>query len=330
MGGARDNLPVPLEAVAEADTTVLEASRLVLQTHARSFSWGALFLPPEARDDAALLYAWCRHVDDLVDEATDRDEAAAALSATRAMLRGDGEADPLTAAFLAMAARRVLPLRAAEELVAGMETDLGEVRMADDAAFLLYCYRAAGTVGLLMCGILGVEEPEAAPFAVDLGIAMQITNICRDVKEDAARGRVYLPAARLVAHGVTPEEVLAGRADPVGVSAVVRELLAVAERYYASGEAGMRYIPRRTRLAIRVAARVYRAIGVRLLRQGANPLVGRTVVPWWAKLRETVRAVFAEAGARATLPDHDAPLHRLLPELPGVAAGELRPPGAAP
>ncbi|MEO0603436.1 MAG: squalene/phytoene synthase family protein, partial [Myxococcota bacterium] len=158
--------------------------------------------------------------------------------------------------------------------------DLDLVRVADDAELFRYGYGVAGTVGLLMCGVLGVEDEAAYARAVDLGIAMQITNICRDVKEDAVRGRVYLPADRLRAAGVDPEALVTGEADPAAVASVVGDLFEVADQFYQSGDECLRAIPMPARGAILVASRVYRAIGTRLGRRHAyNALHGRTVVP---------------------------------------------------
>src|SRR5690606_4571262 len=123
------------------------------------------------------------------------------------------------------------------------------------------------------------SDARALAHAVDLGIAMQLTNICRDVAEDASRGRVYLPRCRLEAAGTSPEEIVSGRAAPAKVAAVVRDLLDLADAYYESADAGMRFIPDRARLAILVASRIYRAIGWRLRRRGGDALAGRTVVP---------------------------------------------------
>ena len=173
--------------------SVLQASRAVFAAKARTFHWSARLLPADRRDDAAVVYAFCRLVDDTADEAPTAAVAAAALDRLAAELEGRAEPRPLVAAFLDTAARRGLPLDAARELLAGVRSDLGVVRIADDDALLVYCYRVASTVGLLMCGVLGVRERDALPFAVDLGVAMQLTNICRDVAEDAGRGRVYLP-----------------------------------------------------------------------------------------------------------------------------------------
>lgn len=264
-------------AILTRNAVVVAESRAVLATHARSFRWAAAFLPAERRDDAAVLYAFCRAADDAVDEAPDPTGAEAALATLADGLRAGGP--PVARALREVAARRGMSLRAARQLVDGLAGDLEPVVVADDVALLRYCYHAAGTVGVMMSPLLGVTDPRALAHAVDLGIAMQLTNICRDVAEDAARGRVYLPRTRLEAAGTSPEDLLAGRADPQRVAVVVRDLLALADAYYQSADQGMRFIPARARLAILVASRIYRAIGWRLRRRGGDALAGRTVVP---------------------------------------------------
>ena len=280
--------------MSASEAIVVASSREVLDRHARSFSWAATLLPADRHDDAAMLYAFCRGVDDAVDEAPTRAEALDALAALERGLEDGARPDPRTAALIALSKRRGVSLRAARQLIAGVRGDLDPVCVADDAELLRYCYHVAGTVGLMMCGVLGVTDRAAHVHAVDLGIAMQLTNICRDVLEDARMGRVYLPADRLRAHGVTPEALLDGTADRDGVAHVVRDLLELAEHYYASADAGMRYIPARPRMAILVASRVYRGIGRRLLsRHGGDALHGRTFVPMLSKLGWTAVALFA-------------------------------------
>ncbi|MCA9618385.1 MAG: phytoene/squalene synthase family protein [Myxococcales bacterium] len=301
---------------------IVAESRAVLSRHARSFRLAAAFLPAERHDDAAVVYAFCRAVDDAVDDAPDEATARAALAELEAGLDGQSATrTPITAALVALAARCDLPLDAARQLIAGVRGDLTPARVPDDDALVRYGYLVAGTVGRLMCGVLEVRDPAAEAHAIDLGVAMQITNICRDVAEDARLGRIYLPADRLAVVGITPEALLAGEAAPAAVSQVVRELLALAERYYASAEVGMRYIPRRPRLAIFVAARVYRAIGRRLLRRhGGNPLFGRCVVPPLSKLVQVIAAAGRWIQSLGRAPSaHDpalhAPLRGLAPSL---------------
>lgn len=269
---------------------VIVASRGVLSRHARSFRMASVFLPREAADEAAVTYAFCREADDMADEAPDLITAQTSLTALDAELSGSSPPRPLVAAYLDVAARRSIPVEAAQELLVGLETDLGPVRVADDGELLRYCYRVAGTVGLMMCGVLGVNSPEARAPAVDLGLAMQITNICRDVLEDARRDRVYIPASRLALVGLTPEDLL----DPAmprdldrraRLASVVHDLLDMADAAYDRAWHGMHHIPARPRLAIHVATVVYRSIGRRLRSlHRSDPIHGRTIVPMTERL----------------------------------------------
>lgn len=301
---------------------VLAESHDVFRRKARTFWWASLLLPREVRDDAATVYAFCRLVDDTGDESDDSGAAKLALDALSNEVLGRSSPRTLVAEFRAVAERRGLQLEAAAELIAGVRGDLGVVRMEDDAELLRYCYRVASTVGLMMCGVLGVRCREALPHAVDLGIAMQLTNICRDVAEDAARGRVYLPAARLRVAGVEPDVLVRGEAGPERVARVVDEVLALADRYYRSADGGMRDIPWRFRPAILVASRTYRAIGVCLRRRHSDALAGRTVVSWPEKLVWGARAVGAtlRPAILGITPrwTHDRALHQALRGLPGA------------
>ncbi|MEZ4384725.1 MAG: phytoene/squalene synthase family protein [Nannocystaceae bacterium] len=310
----------PSPASPAVDDPVVAAARAVLEEHARTFNLAGAFLPDGCRDDAAVVYAFCRLVDDAVDEAPSIPAGRAALASITAELRGEAPARPLIAGLRGLAAARGIDLRVFEELIAGVASDAGEVALHSDAELVRYCYRVAGTVGLMMCGVMGIDDPAALPFAVDLGLGMQITNICRDVAEDAERGRIYLPAARLRAAGVDPATVLAGTVDRRLLARVIDDLLGLAERYYASADRGMRYIPARSRLAIFIASRVYRAIGRRLQRRGASdPMRGRTVVPAPAKARWIAAAVGAFARrSRDPGAPHDPWLHRDLVGLPGI------------
>lgn len=301
----------------------LAQAHAALAHHARTFHLASRLLPRAQRDDAAVVYAFCRLVDDEVDEAPDADAARASLAAIEAELAGDQAPRPMVGAFLDVCARCAIAPQAAQELCQGIGSDLGAVRVADDAELLRYGYRVAGTVGLMMCGVLGVRAPAALPHAVDLGIGMQITNICRDVLEDATRGRVYLPAARLSRYGCTPEELLAAPASALAVTAsagVVRDLLVLAERYYTSGRDGLRYLPAAVRPAIAAAGEVYRTIGDHLRARGFGVMRGRTVASDASRLAALVRAVAATPLASLGPPaPHDGLLHRHLADLPGCA-----------
>ncbi|MEZ4265960.1 MAG: phytoene/squalene synthase family protein [Myxococcota bacterium] len=300
--------------------TVSEA-RKVLGKHARSFDLAGRLLPKSRLDDAAVVYAFCRLVDDAVDDAPDLETARAALEQLDAELSGQSPARPMVRAYAEVAERCQIPAEAARELFIGIATDLGLVRFESLSDLLRYAYRVAGTVGLMMSGILGVTDPRAAPFAIDLGIGMQLTNIARDVAEDARMDRVYLPGDWLRAAGLSADQILDGSVRRDALALVVRDLLSLAERYYASGRAGLCYIPLGPRPAIAGAAAVYRAIGVRILDEGADVMRGRTIVSRQTKLMELCGAALtAPLRGLTKTPVHDQALHSHLHDLPGAHA----------
>lgn len=269
----------------------------VLAVRARSFRWASAFLSATQRRRVADLYAFCRAVDDLADAQGVTPEAQQDLARLQKALASEPDGRSLWPReylwFRELCLDCNIEFEVVQELIDGMISDLGVVRMSSDAELIRYCYQAAGTVGLMMCSILGVRDPRALGHAVDLGIAMQLTNISRDVLEDAQSSRVYLPADRLRAVGVEPEQLIEGTANPRGVSLVVDDLLTLAEVYYRSADEGMSFLPARARWAVLVASRLYRGIGRRLRRKHrSNPLLGRVVLPWFVKL-----ALFVPASA---------------------------------
>jgi phytoene synthase len=305
-----------------ASNDIVAASHTTLAVGSKTFRFASHLLPRDCRDDAAVVYSFCRLVDDLADEAESPERARIDLERVRAELRGDAAVRPLISTYLAVCRRRGIDLRAAEQLLDGVMSDLVAVRVADDAALLRYCYRVASTVGLMMCGVLGVSQREALPHAIDLGIAMQLTNICRDVADDARMGRVYLPESRLQTAGTTQDRVLAGQFD-ASTALVIADLLELADRYYRSADAGMRFIPARARAAIMVASRTYRAIGTKLIRRGCDASRGRVVVGLGAKIGLALLALGAMATPRvlgAARAPHEPTLHWALRGLPGANA----------
>ena len=295
----------------------------VLAHHGRTFHLASRFLPRERRADAAVLYAFCRCVDDIADETPDKEQALRELLDVQNELRGDRKARPIVKLFLEVAERRDIEIEAADCLIKAIMTDLGVVRLVDDGGLLRYCYGVAGTVGLMMCGALGVTSRQARCFAIDLGVGMQLTNICRDILEDAGRDRCYIPQTRLERNGMTQQQLIAGQCDASTLSLVTSDILQLAEQYYDSADLGMQAIPFPGRAAILVAARVYRSIGWRLQRvHGSNALHGRTIVPtinriWWAALAliELLKPLFWLTRVRV----HESHLHRALRGLPGTS-----------
>lgn len=279
--------------------TAVDEARRILAAKSKSFALAGRVLGVAARDRAAVVYAFCRRADDAIDLAP-RGQHEAAIARLRAELDavygGRATGVPVLDAFAEVARACRIPRDYPAGLIAGLEMDALGTRYASLAELGAYCYRVAGTVGLMMCHVLGLRHDRALPRAVHLGVAMQLTNICRDVGEDWELGRLYLPADMLAEEGAADlASALGGRFPPGArrpLSRVVRRLLAEAECYYASADRGIVDLPPRAALAVRTARLVYAAIGHQLAAQGHDPLAGRAVVP-----RRTKLALMALAGA---------------------------------
>jgi 15-cis-phytoene synthase len=266
-------------ALAETSTILDgQAAEATLKYHGRSFHLASRLLPSRTRDDAARLYAFCRYVDDLADEGEDPILASDRLRALREDLVHGQARSIQSASFLALSTRLALPLSPALHLIDTVAAEVQGIRVAEASDLLDYAYGVAGTVGLMMCAVLGARMPAGGRFAVDLGIAMQLTNIARDVGEDAAIGRVYLPGSWL--DGLSPVQILSpDQAQRQQIRQATAKCLRLADHYYESGLAGLQYLPARSRMAIRVAADVYRAIGTRIEASGYRSWDRRAVVP---------------------------------------------------
>lgn len=281
----------------------LALARQSITRHSRSFALASQVLPPASRDRAVVLYAFCRRADDAVDGAPPAAQAAA-IDRLEAELEtiygGQATGDPLLDAFAELVQTCRIPRAYPAELIEGMRMDAAGRRYQSLDELLEYCFRVAGTVGLMMCHLLGVSDEAVLRNAVHLGIAMQLTNICRDVAEDWAMDRLYLPDQVLAACGAGGLAAHLGQPFPGGarepLRGAVRALLAEADIYYRSGDRGLPALPWRAALGGRTARLVYSAIGDELGRQSHDPLRGRAVVPGWRKLLLVGRA----AGAAAT------------------------------
>ena len=274
------------------DVTGQDSARASIRKHSKSFALAARLLAPEARRRAEALYAWCRRADDAVDCAPDAESAAVALAELRRELdaiyaAGGGVAvgDPAAVSFRAVALGCGIPREYPAELLDGFGMDVGGFEYRTEGDLLLYCYRAAGVVGLMMCHALGVGDAGAFRHASDLGTAMQLTNIARDVAEDHARGRRYLPAAWFDA-----APPVGAPLDDAAFAPAVRRCLALAGAYYESGNAGLVYLDRRSRFAVRVASLVYAEIGRRVAANGHRVTAGRARVSGRRKLLLVARA----------------------------------------
>jgi phytoene synthase len=296
---------------------VLDASRVSIRQGSKSFAAAARLFDPSVREDAYMLYAWCRHCDDQIDGQVlghgavglDPGLAAAKLAQleekTRRALAGqsledNGVEDPAFAAFQRVAQRHTIPSRLPIELLEGFRMDVEGRTYETLDDLMLYAYRVAGVVGEMMARVMGARDADVLRRAVDLGLALQLTNIARDVVEDAKGGRVYLPAQWLGPLAQTPAAV----ADPANREAVfdaTAQLLAAAEPYYQSARWGLRALGFRSAWAVAAAAGVYRQIGRRVLAGGPEGLEHRAITNRQDKIIEMLHG--GSVAARAVTVD---------------------------
>ncbi|PKN56031.1 MAG: hypothetical protein CVU56_18330 [Deltaproteobacteria bacterium HGW-Deltaproteobacteria-14] len=269
----------------------------IIAEHSRSFSMASRLFPREHRRDARVVYAWCRRADDLVD--TGPPEAGPArLAALReeldAIYAGAPLTDPVLVAFAEVVGRRAIPRAYPDALLDGMAMDVAGTHYARLSDLLRYCYRVASAVGLMMCHVMGVRRDEALIPAARLGLAMQLSNISRDVLEDWERGRLYLPADMLAAAGAPPLIPAPGEPWPdaatPAVATVIRQLLDLADAFYVDADTGLRDLSGRSRLAVHAARLIYARIGHVVRRRGCDPTRGRAWVSTPRKLWLALRA----------------------------------------
>lgn len=277
-----------------AFATDLAACRGAMRGGSKTFFAASLMLPAAVRGPATALYAFCRAADDMIDGAS---EPVRALDSVRARLRriyeGGPFDDPADRCFARVVEHFAIPRALPEALIEGFEWDSERRRYPDMSALYAYGARVAGTVGAMMAIVMGARGPEAYARACELGVAMQLTNIARDVGEDARLGRVYLPLDRMRAAGLDPDMFLADPRFDQRVGGVVREVLDAAELLYERGSLGIAALPVGCRSAIRAAGHLYAEIGREVARRGFDSVSGRAVVTGSRKAMVLSRSVLS-------------------------------------
>jgi 15-cis-phytoene synthase len=255
----------------------LAECRTLLRAGSRSFDAAARLLPAAVRDPAVALYAFCRVADDAID--CDGGGRLAWLQ-HRLALAYEGQPLPLPTdrAFARVVKRFAIPRELPEALLEGFAWDAEGRRYADLSALRAYAMRVAGTVGAMMAVLMGVRDPQRLAAALDLGVAMQLSNIARDVGEDARAGRLYLPLQWLAEAGIDPDTFLAGPRHSPALAGVVRRLLDAADEHYRRAAAGIARLPLICRLGIGAAGLLYAEIGQEVIRRGFDSVSGRAVV----------------------------------------------------
>lgn len=294
-----------------------EYCRQVTRQASKTFYWGSTFLPPAKRRAVWAIYAFCRTVDDIVDEMADCisprtghlrgvDAPSQSLDYWRRSLERiyQGYADnsnPIQHAWVDVLSHYPVPLQAAMDLLDGVEMDLTCNRYQHFDELYVYCYRVAGTVGLLTSPIFGYQCEEALTHAVELGIALQLTNILRDIGEDARRNRIYLPQEEMERFGYSEADLMAGIVNEAFCE-LLRFQIARAEEYYLRAQPGIILLNQDCRLAVNLSGTLYHTILDRIRMNKYNVFTRRASVPFKMKLAAASQQwMLQQFGARREL-----------------------------
>lgn len=241
-----------------------DISKKILKNHAKTFYFAGLLLKKHTLDDAAILYTFCRQLDDAVDK-NHKNSPKKQLKYLVTDYRNQVSIDPVNLAFKKIQKKYCLNQKFVDDLIDGISSDINFKQPKSLRQLIYYSYQVAGTVGGMMAKILGANNKNAWKFAVDLGIGMQLTNISRDVKEDSLNKRIYIPKDMLP-QSFSPQDISTNRNNEI-IFTKIKEILEIAENYYKSGLEGIFYIPnKKNKFSILIAAQIYNKIGKKIIK----------------------------------------------------------------
>ena len=238
--------------------TSFKTNTYSIKSEGKSFYWASFFLPKKNRIAASRLYSICRYLDDVADNSK-LDTSSQIINIFNQIK--ENESSEINIFFK----KNNINLGILKDLIDGLISDQQNVRVTDEKELIDYSYKVAGTVGLMMLPIINTKDAEARKHAIDLGIAMQLTNIARDVYEDAKMNRLYLPKEWL--GQVSTSDLIDNKLDDQKKKLIelsIKNLIELSDKFYANGFSGMKFIPLRTRLAIFFAAKIYKGIGEKI------------------------------------------------------------------
>ncbi len=238
--------------------TSFKTNTYSIKSEGKSFYWASFFLPKKNRIAASRLYSICRYLDDVADNS--KLDTSSQIKNIFNQIK-ENESSEINIFFK----KNNINIGILKDLIDGLISDQQNVRVTDEKELIDYSYKVAGTVGLMMLPIINTKDAEARKHAIDLGIAMQLTNIARDVYEDAKMNRLYLPKEWL--GQVSISDLIDNKLDDQKkrlIELSIKNLIELSDKFYANGFSGMKFIPLRTRLAIFFAAKIYKGIGEKI------------------------------------------------------------------
>ena len=303
---------------AEENRAAFAYARKITAHYSKSFYFSAQMLPSEQRWATFALYGFCRHCDNLIDTPRQRTETEILreiqhLTEELQTAYNTGESqDPIIRAFILVAKAYGIPIAYPLDLLNGVAMDLQQARYETFDQLSLFCYRVAAVVGLMMTSVLGYKDERAFGYAKQLGIAMQLTNILRDVKEDKEMGRIYIPQTELAQFGVTAQDILNEKMTPE-LRALMKFQVERADQYYTEAIPGIPLLKTESQYAIYSAARIYRGILRKIEECNYNPFLSRVFVPSTQKIKillhEGLRTKILSAQEKL-FPAHSGIIHK--------------------
>ncbi|MEO0644108.1 MAG: phytoene/squalene synthase family protein [Pseudomonadota bacterium] len=299
---------------AETRAALVSHAHQAIKFGSQSFSAASQLFDNETRERAWLLYAWCRRCDDIADnqvlggELGDQSDLEARLALIRKLtakaFAGEPTGDPAFDALGVVASECGLTPAMAEDVIAGFELDAEDWRPRTQSDMMRYCYHVAGAVGVMMAVVMGVspDDTDTLDRANDLGLAFQLSNIARDIVEDDAAGRCYLPVEWLVEQDIEPGQHTKPH-HREELAEMAARLVALVEKHEAAARVGAVRLPFRSRWAVLSAARIYGAIGRKVRARGVDAWDSRTYVPRWEKALYGVRAYLSAVINREKMPE---------------------------
>ena len=278
----------------------------IIQKYGKTFYWASFFLEKSIKLRLFSIYAFCRRIDDLVD-GNEKNQNKNFKDNFHKKIEE----------FVKLE-KKFYPKKAiVNQFMLGQQSDLAHTQPKSLDELIVYCYRVAGIVGLMVCDALEVKDIKIRQYAIDLGIAMQLTNICRDIKEDAAMGRIYLPQA-LVGKLKANQLNIPNKKIFTKIQSCQKSLLSLADKYYTSAENAIPFLPGKTSLAIRIASKLYQAIGKKIIHKKISYLESRVFITKIEKLKITLINVLSSKKSNNKLSTHNAKLHSAIQNLPGA------------
>ena len=290
-------------------------NNLLMRKHGKTFYWASFFLDNAKMQAIYSIYSFCRKIDDMVDEAENLNIAKKKLHIFMDAWR-EGKSHSIIEVLKNIPKENWPKQKLVKMFLNGQMSDIKFTSFKSDKALIIYCYQVAGTVGLMVCDIFGVKDKKMRYFAIDLGIAMQLVNISRDIYEDSLRNRIYLPESLIGKY--TPNEIAKPTKKTSAKIDLAREkIIHLANIYFASASQAIDHLPKGAALAVKLASALYQQIGFQLIHTRYQHNERRCYVTSFSKLLITLNIIAKFLITfKANLKPHNKNLHKFLLTLP--------------